>query len=371
MRVLHVQKVHGIGGSERHLLDLLPGLADRGVTVRMCVLGARGDEVFIDALRQRAIETIRLDAGRDVNPLLVARLRREIASFRPDLVHTHLVHADVHGQLAARLAGVPAVSSMHSVHRFFAREPVRTAERIAFRNAKRVIAISEHVASFLRRHRLAPEERVRVVPYGIDVDAWRPREGERQAARTWYAIPDGEFAVAITARLVEGKGHRLAFDAVRRARERAPYITLLAAGTGPLRDELDAAAFEMSGAVRMLGFIEDVRWLIAACDAVVVPTDPSLGEGFGLAALEAMAAERPVVVTRAGSLPEVVGDTGIVVPPGDAGALADTFVELATDPERSLGRADAAFARARDVYPLDAMVRSTMDVYREALGGSR
>jgi glycosyltransferase involved in cell wall biosynthesis len=371
MRVLHVQKVRGIGGSERHLLDLLADLADRGVSVRMCVLGAPGDEAFVDALRQRAIETIRLDAGRDVNPRLVARLRREIASFRPDLVHTHLVHADVHGQVAARLAGVRSVSSMHGVHRFFTREPVRTAERIALRNARRVIAISEHVASFLRRHGLAPGDRIRVVPYGIDVDAWRVRDDEREAARTWYAIPEGEFAAAVISRLVEGKGHRLAFDAVRRARERAPNVALLVAGTGPLRDELEDAAFEMAGAVRMLGFVEDIRWLVAACDAVVVPTDPSLGEGFGLAALEAMAAERPIVVTRAGSLPEVVGDAGTVVPPRDEAALADALVELATDPEHARASARAAVARARDVYPLDGMVAATIDVYREALAERR
>lgn len=333
----------------------------------MCVLGATGDEAFVDAMRQRAIETIRLDAGRDVNPRLVVRLRREIASFRPDVVHTHLVHADVHGQLAARVAGVPAVSSMHGVHRFFTREPVRTIERFALRNARRVIAISEHVAAFLRRHRLAREERIRVVPYGIDAEVWRPRDDEREAARTWYAIPDGEFAVALTSRLIEGKGHRLAFDAVRRARERAPNVTLLVAGAGPLRDDLEDAAFEMAGAVRMLGFVEDIRWLVAACDAVVVPTDPSLGEGFGLAALEAMAAARPVVVTRAGSLPEVAGDAGVVVPPRDARSLADAFVELATDVDQARARGDAAFTRARDAYPLDEMVASTVGVYREAL----
>jgi len=369
MRVLHVQKVRGIGGSERHLLDLLAGLPAEGVVARMCVLRAPGDQVFVDALHQRGIESVRLDAGPHVNPLLIVRLRREITSFRPDLVHTHLVHADLHGQAAARLARVPAVASMHGVHRFFARGPVRSAERIALRSARRVIAISEHVASFLRRFHLAEGERIRVVPYGVDVEAWRISEEERQQARASYGVADTEFAVAIVSRLVRGKGHRLAFEAVRLARESAPNVVLLVAGTGPLQSELDAAARDSAGAVRVLGFVEDVRSLMAACDAVVVPTEPSLGEGFGLAALEAMAAERPVVVTRVASLPEVVGNAGVVVPPDDPRALANALADLATDGSAAQERARAGRERASTTYDLDEMVRATVKVYREALSG--
>jgi glycosyltransferase involved in cell wall biosynthesis len=367
VRVLHVQKVRGIGGSERHLLDLLAGLPSEGVVARMCVLRAPGDQPFVDALHQRRIEAVRLEAGPHANPLLIARLRREIASFRPDVVHTHLVHADLHGQAAARLARVPAVASMHGVHRFFARGPVRSAERIALRSARRVIAISEHVGSFLARYHLADEGRIRVVPYGVDVDWWRASEEERQQARAWYGVADTEFAVAIVSRLIDGKGHRLAFEAVRLARKTAPNVVLLAAGTGPLGAELERAAAESGGAVRVLGFVEDVRSLMAACDAVVVPTEPSLGEGFGLAALEAMAAERPVVVTRVASLPEVVGNAGVVVPPHDPRALAEALAELATDGSAARERAQAGRERARTTYALDETVRATVNVYREAL----
>jgi glycosyltransferase involved in cell wall biosynthesis len=367
VRVLHVQKVRGIGGSERHLLDLLAGLPAEGVVARMCVLRAPGDQVFVDALHQRGIGSVRPDAGPHANPLLIVRLRREIASFRPDLVHTHLLHADLHGQAAARLARVPAVASMHGVHRFFAREPVRTAERIALGSARRVIAISEHVASFLRRHRLAEEDKIRVVPYGIDVDAWLASEEERLQARARFGLADAEFAVAIVSRLVDGKGHRLAFEAGRLARESVPNLVLLVAGSGPLQAELERAASDSLGAARMLGFVEDVRSLMAACDAVMVPTEPSLGEGFGLAALEAMAAERPVVVTAVASLPEVVGDAGIVVPPDHPRALADALVELATDAPHAQDRARAGRERARTRYALDEMVRATVSVYRQAL----
>jgi glycosyltransferase involved in cell wall biosynthesis len=367
VRVLHVQKARGVGGSERHLLDLLAGLPSQRVDPRMLVLRAPGAERFTAALERRGIDHIELEAGPDLNPALVARIRREIRSYGADLVHTHLIHADVHGQLAARLARVPAVASMHSVHAFFTRRPFRTAEHLALGSARRVIAISEHVAAFLERYRLASRDRIRVVPYGIDADAWTATDDERRAARERLGLDDDAFAVAMTSRLVPGKGHALAFEAVQRAHEKDPRVALLAAGEGPLASEFEALARSSEGVIRTLGHVEDVRGFVAACDAVVVPTEASLGEGFGLAALEAMAAGRPVVVSRVGSLPEVAGDAGLVVPSSDAGALADAMLRLAGDPAERIRLGTAGRVRARQRYPLEAMIRATAEVYGEVL----
>ena len=117
----------------------------------------------------------------------------------------------------------------------------------------------------------------------------------------------------------------------------------------------------------MLGFVDDIPAFLGACDAVVVPTEQSLGEGFGLAALEAMAAGRPVVVTPVASLPEVVGDAGLVVA-RDAAALAAAFVGLATDPGRAARLGAVGRVRARERYGLDAMSRSTAELYGRVLG---
>jgi glycosyltransferase involved in cell wall biosynthesis len=361
--------VRGIAGSERHLLDLLARLPDLGVEARMCVLRVPGAETFLEALEERRIERAELEAGRDANPLLVARLRREIRAFDADLVHTHLIHADLHGQLAARIARVPGVVSMHGVHGFFAREPLRSAERLALRSARRVIAISEHAAAFLRRHGLGHPDRIRVVPYGIDADRWRSFEEDRARARSWFGIDEDAFVVGMAARLIPGKGHALAAEAVAIARRADPRIRLFLVGTGPLEDELRVDAAASGGAVSVLGFVEDVPGFMAACDVVVVPTESSLGEGFGLVALEAMAAGRPVVATRVASLPEVVGDAGVVVPPGDAAALAEAIARLARDEDERRDRGAAGADRARSVYPIDAMVKATTDVYAEALAG--
>jgi glycosyltransferase involved in cell wall biosynthesis len=283
-------------------------------------------------------------------------------------VHTHLIHADVHGQLAARIAGYPGIISIHSAHAFYRREPVRTAARIAGRLAKYTIAISEFAASYVRDTGLAPRERVRVVPYGVDAAVFDP-ECRRSDARAAFGLQDGDVAVVSASRLIPGKGHDLLIDACREAMRHAPRVRLLIAGEGPLRDSLAARSNSAGGAIRMLGFVDDVAALFAAADVVAFTTQPSLSEGFGLAALEAHAAARPVIATDVASLPEIVVDceTGVLVPPGDVRALARAIGVLALSREARDRLGAAARRRVIEHFSRDAMVDRTLRVYQEAL----
>jgi glycosyltransferase involved in cell wall biosynthesis len=374
--VLHVQKVAGISGSERHLLALLPALADRGVDVRMAVLATRDAPSFVAACDEAGVESVVIPAGPDVNPAAVARLAGHIRRYRPDIVHTHLVHADAHGQLAARLTHTPAVSSVHGIAAFYRRQPYRSVRRLAGRNACRTIAISDYVAGYLREHHLAPGERVRVVRYGIDLAGWQLAPADREAARLGLGLglgPD-DFAIGIASRLIPHKGHATLLAAMPTVLAGAPRARLLVAGTGELRGRLEEAARSLpAGCVRFLGHLPDVRGFMNACDVIVFPTGPELGEGFGLAALEAMAAGRAVVASDVGPLPEVVirDQTGILVPPDSPEALAEALVRLHRDtPYRhQLGR--QAAERARDAFGLTRMVEATVAVYQEVLDHRR
>ncbi len=156
MRVLHVQRAKGVSGSERHLLSLLPALESVGVKSRMCVLSTGDGPRFVAELADAGIDVTVRAAGGDLNAKLVPELVSEIRAFRPDVVHTHLFHADVVGQVAAQVARVRGVSSVHSTDDFYRREPYRSVGRAVSRLARRRIAISEHVARFLREERLAP-----------------------------------------------------------------------------------------------------------------------------------------------------------------------------------------------------------------------
>jgi glycosyltransferase involved in cell wall biosynthesis len=369
LRVFHIQKVSGIGGSERHLLELLPALASRGAEVRMCVLGAGTFRSFVEALQDRGVDAEILHAGPNLNPLLVFKIARRIHDFGPDLVHTHLIHADVHGQVAAQLAGVQAISTIHSTNSFYLREPYRSAARIAGHLARRVIAISNHAARFAADLRIASEQAIRVIPYGIDASSWELTPEERAEARADLALEPEVVAVGVASRLFPNKGHEFLLEAMGKAVPVAPELRLLVAGDGPLRRPLKehAARVPPGGVVRFLGYVQDVRRFMGACDIVVFPSLPGFGEGFGLAALEAMAAGRPVIATAVDSLVEIVvhGETGFLVPPGNVKEFAGSLLMLARDPglRERLGR--QARQRAMRTFPLDRMVESTLGIYDE------
>ena len=216
-------------------------------------------------------------------------------------------------------------------------------------------------------------DEVRVVPYGIDLDTRRLDPTTRADVRRDYAMGDDKVTVTIAARLIEGKGHEHLLDALHAAMPAAPHLTLLVAGDGPLRPQLEAQARSLpEDTVRFLGFIDDTRGLIGASDVVVFPTLPSLGEGFGLTALEAMAAGVPVVASDVGALPEVVADgrTGLIVPGGDIPTLAQALIRLANGPVERRRLGTAGLARARERFSLDVMVEATLAVYAEALAAA-
>lgn len=371
MRVLHVQKVTGVGGSERHLLDLLPGLAARGCGVRMIVLAAGQASRFLAAARERGIPVETIPAGPDVNPAAVAALAGHIRRFRANLVHTHLIHADLHGALAAALVRVPTVSSFHGTHSFFERGPVRLAESLALRRARRVIAISRWVREFLLTRGLARPEHMDVVHYGIRAEGWRATRADRERARAALGVGPEEWVVGVASRLVPHKGHDTLFRAAARLGDSVP-LRVLVAGDGPLRKPLQRLAFELGleDRVRFLGFLEDVRPLLHACDVFCMPTSAVLREGFGLAALEAQAAGVPAVVTRTASLPEVVahGETGLLVSPDSAEELAGALRVLARDPALRARLGETAARRAAERFGIEAMVDGTLAAYRRALG---
>jgi glycosyltransferase involved in cell wall biosynthesis len=149
-----------------------------------------------------------------------------------------------------------------------------------------------------------------------------------------------------------------------------PELTLDIAGRGPLEPALKALAreLEIDDAVRFRGFVSPIADAIDASAVVVVP---SLGEGFGMVALEAMERARPVLAAEIGGLGELVvhGETGLLVPSGEAEPLAEALVELARDPERRRAMGEAGRRRALEQFAERRNVDRTELLYREFLNG--
>ena len=345
MKVLHVHRIGGIGGSERHLLTLLPALDERGVEVSFLGLDdpRRAPDPFYEAL---TVPYERLPAPRDLDPLLAVRVRQ--ATRRADIVHTHLVHADVYGAIGARRL----VSTKHNDDPFRA-GPFRFVERALARRAKRIIAITESLARFQVERVGLPRDKVEVVHYGLD-----------ELPGAWGANPPdpvpGEVPVLLcVCRLEPQKG----LDVAIRALAEVPDAYLVVLGEGPQRGELELLAAELGVRVYMPGRVPDVAAWLRRAHLLVHPVR---WEGFGLALLEAMLASVPVVATRVSSIPEIVvdGETGLLVPPDDPAALAGAVKRVLADPA---GYGERGLARARSEFSVAKMADRTLAVYEQAM----
>jgi glycosyltransferase involved in cell wall biosynthesis len=375
--VLHIHKANGISGSERHLLALLPALRARDIDVAMVGLTEEpGGAEFIDAFRSVGVDTRAVPAGPDLNPRAVTGIMRVINDVRPDIVHTHLVHADLHGLIAALVRRVPSVSSIHDPPPFFDRWQSRLVAQLAGRLARERIAISHDVERVIAAKHLGRPGHVTVIHYGIDPGPWQAVDRDTARARLNLTDQPDEsvqsvdsVVVGIASRMVAGKGHDELLDAFELALPRAPNVKLVIAGRGPLQPHLEARASRLHpGSVTFLGFVDHMPDFVAACDIVTMPTTQDLSEGFGLVVLEAMAAGRPVIATAVGPVPEVVDDaSGILVPAGSSTALADALVRLANDAELRKQMGAAGAARAHTVFALDRMVDHTITVYERVL----
>ena len=334
MRVVHVHRMRGIGGSERHLLTLLPALAERGLDVAFVGLDDP-DWDPVDFYGALTVPALRLRSARDVDPLLLVRLVRGL---RADVVHTHLVHADLYGGLAAKLRGSTLVSTKHNDDPF-RRGPFRHVERQLLRMTDRVITITEALRDFTVEEVGVNEAKVQTIHYGLDglPQAW----GENFADEVPRDVP----VLLSTARLTRQKG----IDVAIRALPEGAVLVVL--GEGPERAALEALARDLGVADRvfLLGRVPDVAaWLRRA----TVYVHPARWEGFGLGVLEAMHASLPVVATRVSSLPELVvdGETGYLVQSDDPPALAAAIARALDEPQLGAAgrkRAVAEFSVAR------------------------
>lgn len=366
-RVLHLSKMTGAAGSEGHLLTLLGGLRQHGLDARLWILVEPGKPVqdYVDRADALGIPTGRTIIRRDLDPGLWRRLVREFRVARPDLVHTHLLHADLHGIPAARRAGVSyVVSSRHNDDPFRRLLPARLLNRWLWRQADAGIAISEAIRQFSIRVEGARASQVHTIYYGLDPTAVVAPPDARQRLRATLGLDPGALLVGSVCRLTAQKGLAYALRSFARlAGELGAHYVI--AGDGPLRTSLEdeARALGLANRVHFLGWRSDAPAVMAALDLVLAP---SLWEGFGLVFLEAMAFGLPIVSTQVSAIPEVVldGETGWLVPPRDPEALTAALRQALTAPDERRRRGEAGRRRVETVFTVEQMVERTLALYR-------
>jgi glycosyltransferase involved in cell wall biosynthesis len=357
--ILHVQKVAGISGSEAHLLSLLPALRGRGWDVRMLMLheDEPGAWDFARALEARGVPLDAIRVRADVDPIAFLQLVGYLVRHRPELLHTHLVHAEWYALLAGAAARVPLrFTTKHGFNEFREAPYFGVADRAVASLAHVQIAISRGLARYLEDVEGFDRESFEIVHYGIEPDG-EPKPYDEPAPR-----------LLCVGRLIPIKGHIVLLRAFAEARKRLPGLELEIAGRGPLEPALKALGVELGiqDSVRFLGHVSPIQSAIERAAVVVVP---SMGEGFGMVALEAMERARPVIAANIGGLGELVrdGETGILVPAGEAEPLAEAIVRVAGDLELARAMGDAGRRRALSRFLQTACTERTELLYEDAL----
>ena len=360
MKTLLVITGLGVGGAER----LVTALAERFV--------AEGHEVVLVRFHGEAeirpsdprvrLENLRMRRSPLGVLAAILRLRRLILTFRPDVVNTHLVHANILGRLLRLIIPMPSlITSAHNTN-----EEGR-ARMLAYRVTDRLADMStnvsqEAVEAFEAQGAVKPGRMV-AIHNGIDTDEFCFTASERLRIREELGLSAVTALVVAVGRLWEQKDYPSLLEAMALLGDARSWH-LAVVGDGPLRHSLNAHANHLGIAHRVswLGIRHDVPALMSGCDLFVLS---SAWEGFGLVVAEAMACERPVVATDCGGVREVVGDCGTLVPPRDPEALSTAIektLAMAQPQKDALGQSARQRVVAR--YSITAMADRYLAVYR-------
>lgn len=365
LRVLTmVDSLFATGGAERMAAQLTLTLDRTRFEPHLVSTRRLPNPAWLEELAAGGVETLLLDRSRRIDLLAWRPLAALVRRRRIDVVHAHKFGSNVWAAVFGATLRVPVVVA-HEHSWSFEGEPLRKLldRHVVARGADVVLAVSEDDRRRMIEIERIPPHRIRVLPNAIPP---LPEPERPDGVRAELGIPPHAPVVGLVAVVRPEKRHDLLLAAAAALRPRFPDLRVLLAGPGlPGRlERLQAAIAELGleGVVLPLGLRLDVANVLAALDVAVICSDR---EGAPLAVIEYMAAGKAVVATRVGGLPDLVQDAAVLVPPGDAPALADAIGSLLGDPAQraDLGRRARRLHASR--HSLDAVAAQVEELYEE------
>ena len=363
IKVLQLLVSLPVGGAEDLVAATLTGLDPERFRVQAACIGPLGAVGHELAARGHAVVSLGLNIKRTSTLRVAAAVRHLLKEMRPDILHTHIYHANFYGRLASLGLGLKGVVA--AVHNTYTQPKLhrRLANFLLARVTDWVLVGSPQVWADVRRYDWVPAPRLLLLPYGIRLEepasALSPEEAKAR-------LGVSGFCVGAVGRLEEQKGHDYLLAAVSELRRQVDGLTVLLVGEGRQEEALRQQARDLGVAdvVHFLGTRRDLPLIYRALDVYV---QPSRWEGLSLAMLQAMGAALPVVVSRVGGALEVVQDrvNGRLVPVGDPQALATAVLELYRQPDQRRRLGERARRSVSKDYSQEAMLRKLASLYLE------
>lgn len=366
-RVLHVIDSLDLGGAQVVLENLIKHGDRERFEYEAATMHGRG--VYWDRLETLGVPLHSLSFHHKV-PLYVPRLAWLCFSRRYDVVHTHLLAANVIAKPVAALCGTRVrINHDHCNDKLTDPRPwALSADRITNRFSTHVIAVSESTREFVVEKEGVPPGRATTVHNGIDLAKFQPRPELRAAARERWKIPADAFVVAGIGRLTYQKNFALFLDVAAAIAREHPRAVFALVGTGEDEPALRAQVkgLGLEDRVKFLGYVADMPALWPALDCLLLT---SRYEGLPITILEAMACRVPIVASNLDGMREILrdGENADLVPPGEPEPYAERLRRLIAEPALAARHADAALATVRADYSAEAMARAVERIYLQYL----
>ncbi len=367
VRVLHVIDSLNLGGAQAVLINLIRYGDKSRFEFEAATMYGHG--VYWDKLHELGVPVHSLSFDARV-PLYVPRLAWLFLTRQYDIVHTHLIGANVLGKPLAAICGVP-IRINHDHCNDKEADPRRwvpAVDKLTNRFATHLIAVSESIREYAVKEEELPAARVSTIYNGIDLDIYRPRPEAREAARARLELPPDAFVVTGVGRLSTQKNFTLFLEVAAAVLTRQPRAFFLIAGTGPqdqmLREQ--ARRLGIESRLRFLGYVSAMAELYPAIDMLLLT---SLYEGLPITILEAMATGTVIVSSRLDGVQEILEDgvDSALAPSGDVAAFTARVCELIDQPALASQYALAALQKVRASYSAAAMTRAVEAIYSKYL----
>jgi glycosyltransferase involved in cell wall biosynthesis len=387
MRVAHVITRMILGGAQENTLlnceDLLREHGDEVLLVTGPPLGPEGS--LLDRATAHGVPTTIIpEMRRAIHPLRDAaayrHVKRVLADFRPDVVHTHSAKGGILGRAAARALGVPAI--IHTVHgapwhpyqdaasrRFY-----QACERWAARRTDAFICVADAMTDLMVAANIAPREAFTTIYSGMEVEPFLAADEHRERMRRQLGYADEHIVVGKIARLFHLKGHEYLIAAAERVVVRDPRVRFLLVGDGILRDQLqaDIARRGLTDKFQFAGLVPPTE-IPAYLSAMDMLAHTSLREGLARTLPQSLLAGKPAISYDIDGAREVVrpGETGYLLPPESIEPVADAILELAADPALRERLGSEGRARCIERFDHRHMTREIRRVYERMLRQGR